>query len=293
MTDGAIRVRFPPSPTGSPHVGLVRSMLFNWAFARHHGGTFVLRIEDTDAARNTQESYDGLFDLFGWLGLSWDEGPDIGGPHAPYRQSERGAIYRDALERLTAGGHTYRCYCTTDEVAARRQAAGSKDMGYDRFCRDLSAEQVAAFEAEGRAPVTRFRMPEGDIVFDDLVRGRVTFHSDHVPDYALARANGDPLYTLVNPLDDALMGITHVLRGEDLLSSTPRQVPAVRRPRRCRPRLRRPALRPPALRDGPGQQEAVEAGPGGARARLPRPGFPAGGVAELPGAARLVDRPRP
>ena len=225
MTDGAIRVRFPPSPTGSPHVGLVRSMLFNWAFARHHGGTFVLRIEDTDAARNTQESYDGLFDLFGWLGLTWDEGPDIGGPHAPYRQSERGAIYRDALERLTAGGHTYRCYCTTDEVAARRQAAGSKDMGYDRFCRDLSDEQVAAFEAEGRAPVTRFRMPEGDIVFDDLVRGRVTFHSDHVPDYALARANGDPLYTLVNPLDDALMGITHVLRGEDLLSSTPRQVP--------------------------------------------------------------------
>jgi glutamyl-tRNA synthetase len=225
VTDGAIRVRFPPSPTGSPHVGLVRSMLFNWAFARHHGGTFVLRIEDTDAARNTQESYDGLFDLFGWLGLSWDEGPDIGGPHAPYRQSERGDIYRDALERLTAGGHTYRCYCTTDEVAARRQAAGSKDMGYDRFCRDLSAEQLAAFEAEGRAPVTRFRMPEGDIVFEDLVRGRVTFHSDHVPDYALARANGDPLYTLVNPLDDALMGITHVLRGEDLLSSTPRQVP--------------------------------------------------------------------
>ncbi len=225
MTDGAIRVRFPPSPTGSPHVGLVRSMLFNWAFARHHGGTFVLRIEDTDAARNTQESYDGLFDLFGWLGLTWDEGPDIGGPFAPYRQSERGAIYRDALERLTAGGHTYRCYCTTDEVAARRQAAGSKDMGYDRFCRDLSDTQVAAFEAEGRAPVTRFRMPEGDIVFDDLVRGRVSFHSDHVPDYALARANGDPLYTLVNPLDDALMGITHVLRGEDLLSSTPRQVP--------------------------------------------------------------------
>jgi len=220
-----IRVRFPPSPTGSPHVGLVRSLLFNWAFARHHGGALVLRIEDTDVARNTSESYDGLFDLFGWLGLTWDEGPDIGGPHAPYRQSERGDIYRDALARLTEGGHTYRCYCTTDEVAARRQAAGSKDMGYDRFCRDLTAEQVASFEAEGRAPVVRFRMPEGDIVFDDLVRGRVTFHSDHVPDYALARANGDPLYTLVNPVDDALMEITHVLRGEDLLSSTPRQVP--------------------------------------------------------------------
>ena len=221
----SVRVRFPPSPTGSPHVGLVRTFLFNWAYARHHGGTLVLRIEDTDAARNTQESYDGLFELFRWLGLDWDEGPDVGGPHAPYRQSERGEIYRDALQRLTEGGHTYRCYCTTDEVAARRQAAGSKDMGYDRFCRTLTEEQVAAFEAEGRSPVVRFAMPDGEISFDDLVRGTVTFHSDHVSDYALARANGDPLYTLVNPFDDALMGITHVLRGEDLLSSTPRQVP--------------------------------------------------------------------
>jgi glutamyl-tRNA synthetase len=220
-----VRVRMAPSPTGSPHVGLVRTALFNWAFARHHGGTFVLRIEDTDAARNTQESYDGLLDLFSWLGLDWDEGPDRGGPFAPYRQSERGDVYRDALERLAAGGHTYRCYCTTDEVAARRQAAGSKDMGYDRFCRSLSDEQVAAFEAEGRAPVTRFKMPDGEIAFDDLVRGVVSFHSDHVPDYALARGNGDPLYTLVNPVDDALMEITHVLRGEDLLSSTPRQLP--------------------------------------------------------------------
>ncbi len=220
-----VRVRMAPSPTGSPHVGLVRTALFNWAFARHHGGTFVLRIEDTDAARNTQESYDGLFDLFGWLGFDWDEGPDVGGPHAPYRQSERGDIYRDALDRLRAGQHTYECYCTTDEVAARRQASGSKTMGYDGHCRALSAEQVAAFEADDRTPVTRFRMPDGEIAFDDLVRGQVSFHSDHVPDFALARANGDPLYTLVNPVDDALMGITHVLRGEDLLSSTPRQIP--------------------------------------------------------------------
>ncbi|WP_248582397.1 glutamate--tRNA ligase [Nocardioides sp. InS609-2] len=219
-----VRVRFPPSPTGSPHVGLVRTFLFNWAFARHHGGTLVLRIEDTDTARNTQESYDGLFDLFHWLGLDWDEGPDVGGPHAPYRQSERGEIYRDALARLAEGGHSYRCYCTTDEVAARRQASGSKDMGYDRFCRELTDTQVEAFVEEGRAPVVRFRMPDGEIAFDDLVRGRVSFHSDHVSDYALARANGDPLYTLTNPVDDALMDITHVLRGEDLLSSTPRQV---------------------------------------------------------------------
>ncbi|WP_193610634.1 glutamate--tRNA ligase [Nocardioides lijunqiniae] len=221
----AVRVRMAPSPTGSPHVGLVRTALYNWAFARHHGGTFVFRIEDTDVARNTQESYDALLDLFAWLGLDWDEGPVVGGPHAPYRQSERSHLYRDALERLTAAGHTYRCFCTNDEVEARRKASGSKLMGYDGFCRDLDAEQVAAFEAEGRAAVVRFRMPDGEVAFDDLVRGRISFHSDHVPDYALARANGDPLYTLVNPVDDALMEITHVLRGEDLLSSTPRQIP--------------------------------------------------------------------
>ncbi|MGA8255904.1 MAG: glutamate--tRNA ligase [Nocardioides sp.] len=214
-----------PSPTGSPHVGLVRTALYNWAFARHHGGTFVFRIEDTDAARNTQESYDALLTLFRWLGLDWDEGPEVGGPHAPYRQSERADLYQDALAKLAEAGHTYRCFCTNDEVDARRQASGSKLQGYDRFCRDLTADQVAAFEAEGRPAVVRFRMPDGEISFDDLVRGTITFHSDHVPDYALARANGQPLYTLVNPVDDALMQITHVLRGEDLLSSTPRQIP--------------------------------------------------------------------
>ena len=213
-----------PSPTGSPHVGLARTALYNWAFARHHGGTFVFRIEDTDAARNTQESYDGLFEVMHWLGLGWDEGPDVGGPFAPYRQSERADIYLDVLERLRGTSRTYDCYCTNEEVEARRKASGSKVMGYDGFCRDLSADQVAAFEAEDRRPVVRFRMPDGEITFDDLVRGPVTFHTDHVPDFALARANGDPLYTLVNPVDDALMEITHVLRGEDLLSSTPRQV---------------------------------------------------------------------
>jgi glutamyl-tRNA synthetase len=214
-----------PSPTGSPHVGLVRTALYNLAFARHHGGTFVFRIEDTDASRNTQESYDALLDLFHWLGLDWDEGPEVGGDHGPYLQSERGHLYRDALAKLTDAGHTYRCYCTNDEVEARRKASGSKLMGYDRHCRDLTGDQIAAYQADGRQAVTRFRMPDGEIAFDDLVRGRVSFHSDHVPDYALARANGDPLYTLVNPVDDALMEITHVLRGEDLLSSTPRQIP--------------------------------------------------------------------
>jgi glutamyl-tRNA synthetase len=219
-----VRVRMAPSPTGSPHVGLARTALFNWAFARHHGGTFVFRIEDTDAARNTQESYDALIEVMQWLGLDWDEGPLVGGPYGPYLQSERGEIYRDVLERLRESKYTYDCYCTTEEVAARRQASGSKVMGYDGHCRELTDDQVAAFEDDGRAPVVRFRMPDGEITFDDLVRGDVTFQTEFVPDFALARANGDPLYTLVAPVDDALMEITHVLRGEDLLSSTPRQV---------------------------------------------------------------------
>jgi glutamyl-tRNA synthetase len=219
-----VRVRMAPSPTGSPHVGLARTALFNWAFARHHGGTFVFRIEDTDAARNTQESLDGLIEVMRWLGLTWDEGPLVGGPHAPYRQSERSEIYADVLARLRESRFTYDCYCTPDEVEARRKASGSKVMGYDGFCRELSDEQVAAFRAEGRMPVVRFRMPEGEITFDDLVRGEITFQTEFVPDFALARANGDPLYTLVAPVDDLLMEITHVLRGEDLLSSTPRQI---------------------------------------------------------------------
>jgi glutamyl-tRNA synthetase len=219
-----VRVRMAPSPTGSPHVGLVRTALFNWAFARHHGGTFVFRVEDTDKERSTAESYAAILDLFRWLGLDWDEGPEVGGPYAPYRQSERSDIYADVLTRLYEGGFTYACYCTNDEVTERRKVSGSKILGYDGFCRELTVEQREAFLEEGRDPVVRFRMPDGEITFDDLVRGDVTFHSDHVPDYALARANGDPLYTLVAPVDDALMKITHVLRGEDLLSSTPRQV---------------------------------------------------------------------
>ena len=219
-----VRVRMAPSPTGSPHVGLVRTALYNWAFARHHGGTFVFRIEDTDTARNTEESYHALLELMRWLGLDWDEGPEVGGPHAPYRQSERSDLYADALARLRASSYTYDCYCTTDEVDARRKASGSKVMGYDGFCRELTSEQVAAFEADDRRPIVRFRMPDGTITWDDLVRGEISFETQFVPDYALCRANGEPLYTLVNPVDDALMEITHVLRGEDLLSSTPRQI---------------------------------------------------------------------
>lgn len=224
MSSRPVRVRMAPSPTGSPHVGLVRTALFNWAFARHHGGTFVFRIEDTDRERSTEESLNSIIDLMRWLGLDWDEGPGVGGPHAPYMQSERSELYADALSRLRASRFAYDCYCTNDEVEARRKASGSKVMGYDGFCRELADGQVEAFQAEGRQPVVRFRMPEGSITWNDLVRGEVTFETQFVPDYALCRANGDPLYTLVNPVDDALMDITHVLRGEDLLSSTPRQI---------------------------------------------------------------------
>ncbi len=220
-----VRVRFPPSPTGNLHVGNVRSALFNWAFARHYGGTLVLRIEDTDLARNTVEGYRSIIDSLNWLGIDWDEGPEVGGDHGPYRQSERFPIYAEVARTLREEGAAYDCYCNADEVDARRRAGGSKNQGYDGFCRDLDPDQLAVWQAEGRTPVLRFRMPEDPIVWDDLVRGEVTFLPENVPDFAILRANGDPLYTLVNPLDDAMMGITHVLRGEDLLSSTPRQIP--------------------------------------------------------------------
>ncbi|MGW4649454.1 glutamate--tRNA ligase [Kitasatospora sp. NPDC004289] len=224
--DPTVRVRFCPSPTGNPHVGLVRTALFNWAFARHHGGTLVFRIEDTDAARDSEESYEQLLDAMRWLGFDWNEGPEVGGPHAPYRQSQRMGIYAEVADKLLAGGHAYRCYCSTEELDARREAAraAGKPSGYDGHCRELTQEQTAAFLAEGRAPIVRFRMPDRTIAFDDLVRGTLSFEPENVPDYGIVRANGAPLYTLVNPVDDALMGITHVLRGEDLLSSTPRQI---------------------------------------------------------------------
>ncbi|NKX92968.1 glutamate--tRNA ligase [Sanguibacter hominis ATCC BAA-789] len=220
-----VRVRFCPSPTGTPHVGLIRTALFNWAYARHVGGTFVFRIEDTDAARDSEESYQQVLEALRWLGLDWDEGVEVGGPHEPYRQSQRGELYRDVARRLLEGGYAYESFSTPEEIKERNLAAGRPEaMGYDGFDRDLTEEQKAAFRAEGREPVLRLRMPDEDVSFTDLVRGEVTFKAGSVPDYVIVRGNGQPLYTLVNPVDDALMEITHVLRGEDLLSSTPRQV---------------------------------------------------------------------
>ncbi len=223
MTD--VRVRFCPSPTGTPHVGLIRTALFNWAYARHHGGSFVFRIEDTDAARDSEDSYRALLDALRWLGLTWDEGPEVGGPYGPYRQSQRRDQHVDIVRRLLAAGEAYESFSTPEEVEARHRAAGrDPKLGYDNFDRDLSPERIAAYKAEGRGAVIRLRMPDRDITWTDLVRGETTFRAGSVPDFALTRGTGDPLYTLVNPVDDALMKITHVLRGEDLLSSTPRQI---------------------------------------------------------------------
>ncbi|GAB3564197.1 glutamate--tRNA ligase [Amycolatopsis endophytica] len=224
MTE-TVRARFCPSPTGTPHVGLIRTALFNWAFARHHGGSLVFRIEDTDAARDSEESYQQLLEALRWLGLDWDEGPDAGGEYGPYRQSERRDIYADVARRLLDAGELYEAFSTNEEVTERRKARGQDpQLGYDNFDRDLTAEQRESYRAEGRAPVLRLRMPDEDLAWNDLVRGEISFPAGSIPDPVLVRANGDPLYTLTNPVDDALMRITHVLRGEDLLPSTPRQI---------------------------------------------------------------------
>ena len=220
-----IRVRFCPSPTGTPHVGLVRTALFNWAYARHTGGTFIFRIEDTDQERDSEESYEQIIEALSWLGLDWDEGINVGGPNEPYRQSQRMDIYREVVEKLKAAGHLYESFLTGEEIDARNEAAGrAKQLGYDNSERDLDQATKDKYLAEGRSPALRLRVPDSDISFTDLVRGEITFPAGSFPDFVVVRPNGHPLYTLVNPVDDALMGVTHVLRGEDLLSSTPRQI---------------------------------------------------------------------
>ena len=224
-TGSDVRVRFCPSPTGTPHVGLVRTALFNWAYARHTGGKLVFRIEDTDAARDSEESYAQIIEALRWLRLDWDEGVEVGGPHDPYRQSERTEVYDDVIAKLQASGHVYESYVTPEEMEARNRAAGrDPKQGYDNHERDLTDAERQAFRDEGRQPALRLRVPDRDLSFADLVRGDITFPQGSFPDFVVVRPNGKPLYTFTNPVDDALMGITHVLRGEDLLSSTPRQI---------------------------------------------------------------------
>lgn len=206
-------------------MGLIRTALFNWAYARHTGGKMIFRIEDTDAARDSEESYNLILEALRWLKIDWDEGEGVGGDQGPYRQSQRKDIYAEVIEKLKASGHLYESFSNAEEIDARNEASGrAKQLGYDNFDRDLTDEQKAAFRAEGREPALRLRVPDTDLSFTDLVRGEITFPAGSFTDFVLVRPNGQPLYTLVNPVDDALMGITHVLRGEDLLPSTPRQI---------------------------------------------------------------------
>ena len=221
-----IRVRFAPSPTGDLHVGNIRTALFDWAFARHTGGTFIFRIEDTDKERVTDEYIQRAIDTLKWLGLNWDEGPEVGGPNGPYLQSERLEIYREWADKFLASGAAYHCYCSSEELETERerQRAANVAPGYGGTCRSLTAEQIEKFKAEGRKPVLRMRMDDGSTTFVDEIRGEVSFDHKFVPDFVLMRADGSPLYTLAVAVDDVMMKVTHVLRGEDLLSSTPRQI---------------------------------------------------------------------
>ena len=227
MSAHPVRTRFAPSPTGAIHLGNVRTALFNWLYARAHGGRCVLRCEDTDATRNTADALAELQDGLAWLGLDMDEGPGIGGEFGPYRQSERSALYRDCLDRLLASGQAYPCYCTREELAAarERQLAAGRPPRYPGTCRELDVADRSAREAEGREATIRFRVPEtGSRTFDDLVLGRQSARLAEIGDFVIARSDGSPAFFLANAVDDARMGITHVLRGEDHLTNTPRQL---------------------------------------------------------------------
>jgi glutamyl-tRNA synthetase len=221
-----VRVRFAPSPTGDLHVGNIRTALFDWAYARHTGGAFIFRIEDTDTTRVTDEYIQAAIDTLKWLGLDWDEGPEVGGPNGPYLQSQRLDIYAEWAQKFLDQKDAYHCYCKPDELEARREAQRAANVapGYDGQCRDLTEAQIADYKAEGREAVVRMRMPDGSTTFTDEIRGDVTFDHKFVPDFVLVRGDGSPLYTLAVAVDDIMMKVTHVLRGEDLLSSTPRQI---------------------------------------------------------------------
>jgi glutamyl-tRNA synthetase len=217
--DSPVRVRFAPSPTGYPHLGNIRTALFNWLFARHHGGRFILRIEDTDVARKVEGAVEAILDSLHWLGLNWDEGP--------YFQSQRLPIYRETAHRLLEDGHSYLCYCSPERLEAMRQEQIKRKQPpkYDRRCRELTQRERAELEATGINPVIRFRTPlEGETTFYDLIRGAVTFKNDTLDDFVLLKSDGYPTYHLANVVDDHLMAISHVLRADEWLSSTPRHI---------------------------------------------------------------------
>jgi glutamyl-tRNA synthetase len=219
-----VRTRIAPSPTGDPHVGTAYQALFNYAFARRHGGAFILRIEDTDRARSTPESERAILESLRWLGLPWDEGPDVGGPHGPYRQSERLPIYHAEVERLLAAGHAYRCFCTRERLEAMRAAQGA-GTAYDRRCRDLPAAEAEARARAGEAHVVRLKVPlEGTAVVHDLLRGEIRKDWSTVDDQVLLKADGFPTYHLGVVVDDHKMGVTHIIRGEEWINSVPKHL---------------------------------------------------------------------
>ena len=222
-----VRVRYAPSPTGDPHVGNLRTALFNWLLARRHGGAFVLRVEDTDQDRKQEGSLEKILESLRWLGLDWDEGPETGGPYAPYFQSQRLELYRAESERLLENGAAYRCYCTVEELARRRKEQQQEGLrgGYNGACRDLTDSQRKSYEASGTASVVRFAMPRsGDTQVDDLVRGHVSWGNDTQEDFVIIKSDGFPTYHMASVVDDHAMDITHVMRAEEWLPSVPRHV---------------------------------------------------------------------
>ena len=227
---GTVRCRIAPAPTGYLHVGNARAALFNWLFARHHGGVFVLRVEDTDLKRSTEEAIGIIISSLRWLGLDWDEGPEVGGDFGPYRQTEALESYQQTARRLIDQGKAYICYDTPEELEERRRAALARGQkpGYDGRCRNLSEEERRRFEAEGRPQAIRFAMPGEDVTLNDLIRGEVMFRADDLPDFVILRSDGTPTYLLAAAVDDVRMQMTHVIRGEDLLPSTPRQLEIIK-----------------------------------------------------------------
>ncbi len=227
MSNSEIRVRFAPSPTGAPHVGNMRTALFNWLFARHHGGKFIVRIEDTDTDREVPGAVDAILDGLRWLGLDWDEGPKVGGDYEPYFQSERLELYHEVAEELVKKGAAYYCYCSEERLAEMRaeQTKNKQPPGYDRKCRELSNEARAKYEEQGITPVIRFKTPlSGETRFHDLIREDVVFDNATLDDFVLLKSDGYPTYHLANIVDDHKMEISHVLRAEEWLSSTPRHL---------------------------------------------------------------------
>ncbi|MBA7469877.1 Glutamate--tRNA ligase [subsurface metagenome] len=228
MSEGNVRVRFAPSPTGYPHVGNIRTALFNWLFARHCGGSFIVRIEDTDVTRKVRGALEAMLESLRWLGLDWDEGPEVGGDYAPYVQSERRDLYQKCAQQLLEGGHAYKCYCSSERLSQMRAEMAERKESmrtYDRCCRDLTQEERDKLEAQDITPVVRFKTPlEGTTSFNDLIKGDVTFDNCTLDDFILLKSDGYPTYHLANIVDDHLMQISHVLRADEWLSSTPRHI---------------------------------------------------------------------